>query len=346
MNGMMGNEENINFNTEVEVIAALIEKLNSCYVFPEQAEQISAHLLKCLQDGEFDNLNSCSLFALALTMQLQEVNHDEHLWVRWHPQALPDESDALRLNPTWQIARREESRQDHYGIHKLERLAGNIGYIDLRYFNHPAWGGDAVVEAMKYLSSCTAVIIDVRNCTGGYPGMVALVCTYLFGEEPVLLDSIYWRDDDIIQQYWTLTYVPGRRFPDTPVFLLTSKTTFSAGEEIAFILQTRKRALIIGEKTDGGAHPGASFRISPHFEAFIPIGRSISPVTGLNWEGIGVTPDIPVPSEQSFYCAYQLALQRVLTEVKDTKSEPLQRLAQEVQKALDELCQVKPSYER
>ncbi len=339
-------KKTLNFNTKVEVIAALTEKLTACYVFPELAEQIGAHLHKRLQDGEFDTLNSGSLFALALTMQLQEVNHDEHLWVSWHSQALLDDADTLRLDPTWQAARQEESRQDHYGVHKLERLAGNVGYLDIRYFHRPAWGGEAVVEAMKYLSSTAAVIIDVRNCTGGYPGMVALVCTYLFDEEPLLLDSIYWRDNDLTQQYWTLPYVPGRRFPDTPVFLLTSKKTFSAGEEIAFILQTRKRALIIGEKTDGGAHPGAPFRISPHFEAFIPIGRSISPITGSDWEGIGVTPDIPVPSEQSFNRAYQLALQRVLAEVKDSKSEPQQRLAKEAQKALDELSQAKSPYER
>ncbi|NJD60332.1 MAG: S41 family peptidase [Anaerolineae bacterium] len=272
------------------------------------------------------------------------MNHDEHLWVRWHAQVLPENTEALRLDPTWQAARKEEARLDHYGFHMLERLPGNIGYVDIHYFHRPAWGGETAVEAMKYLSSCSAVIIDLRNCTGGYPGMVALVCTYLFDEEPLLLDSIYWRDDDLTQQFWTLPYIPGRRFPDTPIFLLTSKKTFSAGEEMAFILHTRKRGVIIGEKTDGGAHPGASYRISPHFEAFIPIGCSLSPLTGTDWEGIGVTPDIALPPEQSFNRAYQMALQIVLAELKDSKTTHQQQLAMEAQKALDNLCQGRSSY--
>jgi C-terminal processing protease CtpA/Prc len=335
----MDNIEDINSNTREEVIAALIEKVKAYYVFPDLAEQINAHLNKCMQEGVFDDLNSGSLFALALTMHLQEVNQDEHLWVRWHAQPLPEESDALRLDPNWQAARKEEAQQDHYGFHKLERLPGNIGYIDIRYFHRPAWGGEVAVDAMKYLSSSSAAIIDLRNCIGGYPGMVALVSTYLFDEEPLLLNSIYWRDDDLTQQYWTLPYVPGRRFPDTPVFVLTSKKTFSAGEELAFILQSRKRALIIGEKTDGGAHPGVSYRISPHFEAFIPIGRGISPITGSDWEGIGITPDIQVSAEQSFNCAYQQALQSVIVELKDKRSEPQQQLVEEVQITLKKLNQ-------
>ena len=134
--------------------------------------------------------------------------------------------------------------------------------------------------------------------------MIALVCSYLFGEEPLHLDSIYWRDEDITQQYWTLPYVPGKRFGDKPVYVLVSKVTFSGGEEFAYILKTRKRATLIGEKTDGGAHPGASYRLHPHFEAFIPIGCTINPVTGTNWEGSGVTPDISIAQEQAFKAAY------------------------------------------
>jgi C-terminal processing protease CtpA/Prc len=167
--------------------------------------------------------------------------------------------------------------------------------------------------------------------------MVTLVCIYLFDEEPLLLDSIYWRDDDLNQQYWTLPYVPGRRFPDTPVFVLTSKRTFSAGEELAFILQTRKRGVIIGEKTDGGTHPGASFRISPHFEASVPIGRGISPITGSDWEGIGVTPDIPVPQEQSLSRAYLLALENIRIKGKDGETEPQRMLTMKAQTALEKL---------
>jgi C-terminal processing protease CtpA/Prc len=201
---------------------------------------------------------------------------------------------------------------ENYGIYKLERLSGNVGYLDIRYFHKPAYTGDAAVAAMNFLSNTTAVILDLRQCTGGYPGSVALLCTYFFTEEAVLLTSNYWRDEDLTQQYWTLPYMPGKRLERQPVFVLTSKTTFSAGEMLAFALQSHQRAIVIGEQTDGGANPRASYRIHPHFEAFIPIGCMIDPLIGGNWEGKGIIPDIVASPENSFNLAVELALQTIL----------------------------------
>jgi retinol-binding protein 3 len=334
---MDNKQDFISRDTQLEIIHQLSAKLKTCYVFPDVAEQINEHIQQSLRDGEYDEFTEGNLFALALTMHLQEVNHDEHLWVRWHQAPLPENEMELRHNPEWQDAKRKEAELENFGFASLEKLPGNVGYLDIHYFHRPAWGGATAVSAMSFLAYASAVIIDLRECTGGYPGMVALVCSYLFGDEPVHLDSIYWRDEDIIQQYWTQPYVPGARFPNTPVFLLTSKETFSAGEELAYILKHRKRATLIGEQTDGGAHPGASFRIHPHFEAFIPIGRTINPITKTNWEGCGVTPDILIPRAQSYNTAYRLALQSNLTNLKDSTSDTSRRLAEEAQTALNSL---------
>jgi C-terminal processing protease CtpA/Prc len=191
---------------------------------------------------------------------------------------------------------------------------------------------------MNFLANTNALIIDLRKCTGGYPGMIALILSYLFGEEPLHLDSIYWRDDDVTQQYWTLPYVPGKRYGDKPVYVLISKVTFSGGEGFAYILQTRKRATLLGDKTDGGAHAGASYRIHPHFELFIPIGRTINPVTGTNWEGCGVAPDISTPPEQAFTAAYNMALQSIIASLGEAPLGPFKVLAQEAQTALKRLA--------
>ena len=322
---------------KIEIIQVLCEKLRACYIFPEVAERICAYLQACLQSGEYDDLVDGNLFALALTLHLQEVNGDEHLWVKWHAQALPEDDGQLRLNQDWQAERRLEARLENYGFYKLERLPGNIGYLDIHYLHRPEWGGDAVAPAMGFLAHTQALIIDVRQCLGGYPGMVALLCSYLFGEHPMHLASIYWRDEDITQEYWTEASLHGPRYTEKAVYVLTSKATFSAGEMLADILQSQKRASIIGEKTDGGAHAGASYRIHAHFEAFIPIGRTINPLTGTNWEGCGVTPDIPATSEASFAMAYKLALQSVLVALGELGNDPLRKLAEEAREALKRL---------
>jgi hypothetical protein len=320
--------------TQAEIISRLTENLRTCYIFPDVAEQICAQLQKYLQDGEYTQYTDGNLFALALTMHLQEVNQDEHLWVKWHPETLPDDEGPLHLNQTWQLERELEARLDNFGVHKLERLPGNVGNIDIHYFHRPAWGGDTAAAAMNFLTHTQALIIDLRQCTGGFPGMIALICSYLFSDEPVHLASIYWRDEDITQHYWTLPYIPGKRFVEKPVYVLTSKITFSGGEMLACILQTRQRATIVGEKTDGGANAGASYRLHPHFEAFIPIGSIINPLTNTNWEGCGVTPDILVPQAQSFNAAYKLALQSVIAGISEPTSDLMRKLGDEAQAAL------------
>ena len=215
---------------KVEVIRCLSEKLRAYYIFPDVAEKICVCLKKHLEDGDYDDIDEGEFFAYALTTHMQEMCQDEHLWVKWHSEPLPDGEEALRLSKEWREEQQLQAKLNNYGFHKVERMAGNVGYVDIRLFHRSSWGGDIAVAAMNFLANMDAVIIDLRRCSGGYPGMVSLVSSYLLGEEPELLGSIYWRDDDVTQQYWTLPYVPGQRLENKPLFILVSKETFSAGE--------------------------------------------------------------------------------------------------------------------
>jgi C-terminal processing protease CtpA/Prc len=335
VNCMESDPIRINPNLLAEVIGSLSQKLRAVYVIPELATQLCDNLQNHLDNGDYTDLKEGELLALALTIHLQEVSHDEHLWVRWHPELLPEDEHAMRKSQDWQAERKLEAQLDNYGLHRVERLPGNVGYLYIRYFHRPAWAGETAVAAMNFLSNVSVWIIDLRHCTGGYPGMIALVSSFFFGEESIHLNSVYWRDDDTTQQFWTLPYIPGRRHTDQPVYILTSRETFSGGEEFADIFQSRRRATVIGEKTDGGAHPGASYSIHPHFEAFIPIGHAINPVTGKNWQGNGIVPDICVPQEQAFEVAYRLALDTVLATLGETPAGPYKRLAQEIRNVRD-----------
>ena len=297
--------------TQDEVIQRLLEKVRAGYIFPEVGQQICERLQRHLEDGDYDGISEGDFFAYALTLHLQEVNHDEHLWVRWHAQPLPEHEGQLRQNPAWQAERQLEARLDNYGLHRVERLPGNVGYLDIRYFHRPEWGGETAAAAMAFLAQSSALILDLRQCQGGYPGMTALIGSYLF-EEPVLLSRIYWRDDNTTQEYWADPGAVGKRPGHIPLYVLVSRQTFSAGEGFAAALQSRKRAILVGEKTDGGAHPGASYRLHAHFEAFIPIGRVIDPITGGDWEGVGVTPDVGIPAGDALRAAHRLALEDIL----------------------------------
>jgi len=113
--------------TQTEIIKRLSERLTACYIFPDVAEQICARLQEHLAAGDYADIVEGEFFALALTFHMQEINHDEHLWVRWHAEPLPDGDGPLRLNQEWQDERRLEARLDNYGLYKVERLPGNVG---------------------------------------------------------------------------------------------------------------------------------------------------------------------------------------------------------------------------
>ncbi len=93
---------------------------------------------------------------------------------------------------------------------------------------------------------------------------------------------------------------------------LPGATTFSGAEALAYDLQRLGRAAVVGETTRGGAHPRRAFRVHPHLEATIPVARAVNPVTGTNWEGTGVVPDIGAVADEAFDTAYRLALAQVV----------------------------------
>jgi C-terminal processing protease CtpA/Prc len=141
---------------------------------------------------------------------------------------------------------------------------------------------------------------------------VVFWCSYLFDEHPTHLNDIFHADTGETRQFWALPYVPGPRYVDRPVYVLTSTHTFSGGEDFCYTLQALGRAQVIGETTGGGAHPTRPFPISAAVHIAIPFARSVNPVTGTNWQGTGVVPDVAVPEAQAYDTAYATALRHVL----------------------------------
>jgi hypothetical protein len=218
-------------------------------------------------------------------------------------------------------------------------MPGNIGYLDLRGFVDARMGAETASAAMNMLANADALIVDLRRNGGGDPAMVAFISSYLFGAEPVHLNDLYWREGDSTHQWWTLPYVPGKRFGDKkPVYVLTSKRTFSAAEEFTYNLKNLKRATIVGETTGGGAHPGGMRKVHEHFGMFVPGGRAINPISKTNWEGTGVKPDIDVPADHALKTAQVDALKKLLETAKDQEwKDNLKRVLETTQRELDEM---------
>jgi hypothetical protein len=313
-----------------EVIDNLLKELDKSYVYPETAKKMEEAIRARQKNGDYDKITSAFAFARALTDHLQEVSKDKHLRVIVAPGPMPKQG---KDGPTAEerAAMRKRAASRNFGFRKAERLDGNVGYLELEGFMPTEAAGDAAAAAMNFLADTDALIIDLRHNGGGSPDMVALLCSYLFDARPVHLNDLYFRPDDSTHQWWTLPYVPGRRYLGKDVYVLTSKRTFSAAEEFTYDLQCLKRATVVGEVTGGGAHPGGGRPLNDHFGVFVPSGRAINPITKTDWEGEGVKPDVEVPADLALKTAHLKALRKLL----DGNPDPMMKA--EMEQAVERL---------
>ena len=276
-----------------QVIEAAVGVLEAAYVFPDVAARMAEDLRGRSRSGEY-TMTDAREFARALTRDLQAVSRDKHLRI------FPGSAPAGRPH-NFQVP-------GDQGLGRREVLPGNIGYLEvLSFLGRGEAAAAALAQAMAALSGTDALIIDVRANGGGSPETVAVLCSYLF-ERPTHLNSLYWRDGNRTEEFWTRVEVAGPRYGEgKPVYVLTSAKTFSGAEEFSYNLKSRKRATIVGSRTGGGAHPGAVRTLNDRFAIFVPTGRAVNPVTGTNWEGTGVAPDVDVPAEEALERALALA---------------------------------------
>ncbi|MET9600809.1 S41 family peptidase [Streptomyces sp. NPDC006459] len=267
--------------------------------FPRKAVAVDAAIRGRLAAGAYEGLDGPALCA-AVTAHLQEVCPDKHLRLLWtdEPQSLdPVDEDG------GQAAFLALLRAENQGIRRVERLEGNIGLIEIGRIASATEGASAIGAAMQLVAHSSALVLDLRGCLGGLPEGAALWCSYFFPDDQVHLNDIYDRTSDTTRQFWTTGHLSGPRYLDRPVHILTSGITFSGGEDVSYTLQAQGRAVVVGETTRGGAHPTARYPVSEHVLVTVPVARSINTVTGGNWEGTGVLPDVRVPAEQALETA-------------------------------------------
>lgn len=296
---------------KASIIDSVTAALNEVYVFADVAKKMERLVKGNLKEGKYDSISSLSEFTMRLTEDLRSVSRDRHLMVG--PLQSRPQGDQRKASPE-EVEKTmvERYRYENFGFRKVEILPGNIGYLDLRYFGPAKFGGATAIAAMNYLAGADAIIFDLRQNNGGEPSMIQLITSYLF-DEPVHLNDFYIRRTNETQQFWTQASVQGPRMPKVPVYVLTSSGTFSGAEEFSYNLKNLKRGTIIGEVTGGGAHPVDLREFENVGVAMnLPYGRAVNPITGTNWEGKGVEPDIKVKADQALLVARSEAVKKLI----------------------------------
>jgi len=319
----------ISADTRTRVIDGALVNLVEHYAWPGRAEEIAGTIRQRRDAGAYDHLTTATALRVAFTADLLEASHDKHVTLRYHvePQSL-DASHNQFDDPQFLEQLHGSMGRGNFGFERVERLRGNVGYLDLRFFAPPEWDDCAATAAaaLTLLTRTSALIIDVRRNGGGAAGMVDLLCSYLLPaipERTIHLYDFFYRDGERTEQHRTLPCILGPRYLDRPVFVLTSGQSLSAAESLAYTLQSLRQAMIVGETTGGAGNPVGMYRIDEHFSLTVTRGHTIHPATGTNWEGVGVVPDMAVPEGDALKMAHVAALEGILDRAVLTSSSTL-----------------------
>jgi carboxyl-terminal processing protease len=203
-------------------------------------------------------------------------------------------ADGTRLQAT---LARQVFRNPPLVTHR--RLPEGPGYIRLSAW-HPSQTG-AMTQALAALKDAPSLVIDLRGNGGGSGGMVEQVARQFF-EGEVRAGRVLTRTGKPITLAFELIPVikleqvlRGTGRYKAPVAILMDPLSASASESFAGIMQSQKRATVVGEVSCGcllgflvyATVPGGGQLAYSEVGFALPDGRRI--------EGTGVVPDLPVP---------------------------------------------------
>ncbi len=312
-------------NGVLQKIAGILE---TKYVLADKAKGFAEDFKAKCASGAYDSFTEAKEFAEKVTSDLVDITGDKHLNFRVIvPSEAGEKAESSLHHPVRYFLLR---KKENAGFAKLEWIEPRIGYLDIRRFYSFGEAKEMAVAAMRFLSNANAIIIDIRENGGGSGDYLS---SY-FLPYPTQLSSSYSRLDGWLTEFWTRQDIGTEPRTDVPLFILTGPRTFSAAESFAYDMQSRNRATIVGEPTKGGAHSTDLFRIDDQFEFYISTARAISPVTGGNWEGTGVLPDVAVSSDAALDEAVELA-RKAGEEYARTRTAELARSVDEMQGYLD-----------
>ena len=287
----------------LEVIEGALKHIHDHYAYPEAATQMDNAIRERLRKGEYDRIISGASLATTLTAHLQQVREDPHLRVEFtaKPGSSTSDTAVTVMTPQEEQAQRETwlryGSSRNFFIDRADRLGGNVGYLKLTGFFFVDMTKDTLSAAMNFLAHTDALIIDLRESGGGDVAMTELFLAYFL--------------DKSVNPNMT-----GKQYLEKDVYVLTSKEIYSAPEGVARALQSKNRAVIVGETTRGVTNVTAGYPINRYFSVSVPYKRTID-ASGTDLSRQGVKPDIEVSAAKALDTAYLAAVTDLLGQTSD-----------------------------
>lgn len=263
----------------IEDIAREFERI---YFLPAVGELVAADLRTRMRRGDYDRITSSRTLAEVLSRHIDAICKESHTEVAYFEE--DQQADMPSSDPALAKKRAQERHARmvaaNFGFAPSERLPGNIALIRFDGFERAADAAPVVRQVMGDAADAAAIVFDLRTNTGGSTDLIPVIASFLFDAQPVHLFDQSNRHLGTYEESWTDPQMAAKRFGShKPVYILTSRETFSAAENFAYTLQQLGRARVVGERTPGGAHGAFGRPVTNHLVPMIATKRTIHAVT-------------------------------------------------------------------
>lgn len=293
------------------VLASVRQAVQSSYVFPERAPGILARLDAAQASGRYDVSSPTELAGL-ITGDLREASQDGHVYLDHAPDRFAAASAGSAAPQALSEMNAAAARRDNHGLTATDILPGNVRYLKIGAFH---WvsdeTGQAYDDAMRFLKGGDAAIIDLRGNGGGSPEAVQYLVSHFLKAGTLEITFLQAGKEPV--QTRALDYLPAGRLTHTPLYVLVDEASASAAESFAYDVQQFQLGRLVGAGTAGAANNNEFLPIAPGFMLSLSVGRPVHPVSGGNWEGVGVTPDTQTSSALALDTAHAEALRALLS---------------------------------
>ncbi|TAJ68969.1 MAG: hypothetical protein EPO51_25960 [Phenylobacterium sp.] len=298
-----------------DVLERFADVLARRFADADTGRRYAARLREQAARRAYAKLSDPVAFGEAVTADLQAVAPDGHL--RLAPKARPQ---VRRPAPADLPASTRASGPP--GLEEA-RMIGDVAYLRFNEFPQDTRTGEAARAFLLAHADARAVILDLRPHRGGGQATMDVVLPLFYAQPATLLRMDTRAEaeaeaplevgptmvrqpgpDGIIRRDHVIQPDPAEtRLRDAPLYVLTSRRTASAAEHLVLGLKRTHRAVVVGETTAGAGRFGGFVDLPHGFAAFVPIGRTYDPDTGLGWEGRGVAPDVAAPADDALAVA-------------------------------------------
>lgn len=287
--------DNSQFQIEIETSVLKIAKLiEENYVFPTKGKTIAKDFLSEHARGKFKTAKNWQEFAQSATEVLRAVSGDRHLFVEYDPpqvkelNAPPKTDGNNNAEAENSFFYGEKAREKNYGFREVKVLDGNIGYLKISEMNMSEKSLPVLIAAMRFVENTKALIIDLRDNGGGGGEIGSVLESFFLPKNTPLLE--FKSRNGATETSKTVAWLTEKKY-EKPLYIIINKKTGSAAEAFAFVLQSKRRAVIVGQSSAGAAHMSSWYPLNEFIYVSVSTAAPVLPGTEISWEGKGVQPD-------------------------------------------------------